>query len=465
MRPRDRLNSSPRCSSATSLPCHPRMTFRPSRHGAWRPSIVPPIGSPGACGSGRDQRGAHAAGAGRSAETGFQRLGRDPDGGALPGGCPRSGRRGTRGPAPPAGPVAVHAREGRRVGEPASASRRRELPQSRACLALRLLLSRSRRGCRRPAQGAGAWPRSGSRSARGTGTRPDHCWTAFARDYQGDPRISSLDQEIQAARNAARDEHMAQLDAARKVNDPDRVLEVHKSLVPLLEAEARASLEADLSRWFLRLIHNRLRTGRIQADLAHLAGRIAESFSHTVDGASLHASLPTLRRSAGLCPRCAQPYTGVAEACPDCLELAKLRTSRRSPRRPDPAAARVRLLPFRFNQPKQSSSDRSGREPRSRSRPPPTTDVGAGSDGRLLGLLHAPGGHCSFRQGFNADFRGRATCRFRTQLLPRTTRFSSVFLQPLGFDILYVPNAIKLSVSPQLLCTCDQFRWGLSCLV
>ena len=26
-------------------------------------------------------------------------------------------------------------------------------------------------------------------------------------------------------------------------------------------------------------------------------------------------------------------------------------------------------------------------------------------------------------------------------------------------------NAIKLSVSPQLLCTCDQFRWGLSCLV
>ncbi len=43
---------------------------------------------------------------------------------------------------------------------------------------------------------------------------------SFARDYQGDPRISSLDQEIQAARNAARDEHMAQLDAARKVKRP-----------------------------------------------------------------------------------------------------------------------------------------------------------------------------------------------------------------------------------------------------
>jgi hypothetical protein len=42
-------------------------------------------------------------------------------------------------------------------------------------------------------------------------------------------------------------------------------------------------------------------------------------FCHTVEGASLRASLPTLRRSAGLCPRCAQPYTGLANACPQCL--------------------------------------------------------------------------------------------------------------------------------------------------
>ena len=26
-------------------------------------------------------------------------------------------------------------------------------------------------------------------------------------------------------------------------------------------------------------------------------------------------------------------------------------------------------------------------------------------------------------------------------------------------------NAIKLSVKPEPLCTCDQFRWGLSCLI
>lgn len=134
-----------------------------------------------------------------------------------------------------------------------------------------------------------------------------------------DPRVSSLSQEIQSARAAARDEHLAKLDAARQVNDPDRVLELHQFLIPLLDAEARASLEADLSRWFLRLIHNRLRSGKIQTDLAVLAGRIADAFSHTMEGASLRASLPTLRRSAGLCPRCGLPYSGLADACPACL--------------------------------------------------------------------------------------------------------------------------------------------------
>ncbi len=144
-----------------------------------------------------------------------------------------------------------------------------------------------------------------------------------------DPRVSALRQEILSARAAARSEQLAQLNAARQVNDPDRVLEIHQSLLSLLDAETRVSLEADLSQWFLRLIHNRLRTGKIQTDLAVLAGRIADAFSHTVEGASLRASLPTLRRSAGLCSRCGQPYTGLANACPACL--AQTQPSARPP--------------------------------------------------------------------------------------------------------------------------------------
>ena len=86
---------------------------------------------------------------------------------------------------------------------------------------------------------------------------------------------------------------------------------------PSLDGQRRAALEQELAKWFLTLIHRRLRTGKVQADVVQLATQVAETFAATVEGASVRASLPTLRRSVGLCPRCAQPYTGVADACPN----------------------------------------------------------------------------------------------------------------------------------------------------
>ncbi len=147
---------------------------------------------------------------------------------------------------------------------------------------------------------------------------------AYSTTGSDDPRLALLRKQMESAKEAVRTEQLAQLDAARQVSDPERVLELHQSLIPLLDSETRGPLEADLSRWFLRLIHNRLRTGRIQTELATLAGRIAESFGHTVEGASLRASLPTLRRSAGLCARCGQPYNGMANACPACLSRSQV---------------------------------------------------------------------------------------------------------------------------------------------
>ena len=57
----------------------------------------------------------------------------------------------------------------------------------------------------------------------------------------------------------------------------------------------------------------------MRADVAELAEAIVEAFPATNEGASLRASLPTLRRSAGLCPRCAEPYAGEDDACAECL--------------------------------------------------------------------------------------------------------------------------------------------------
>jgi hypothetical protein len=141
----------------------------------------------------------------------------------------------------------------------------------------------------------------------------------FEAGYPDDPASAVLLAQLGQARDKARSDQLAELEAARNVNDPERVLEIYRQVGPAFEAQSRGVLERELGKWFLSLIHRRLRSGKVQPDVVLLAGRFAEVFAATPEGASVRASLPTLRRSVGLCPRCAQAYTGVADACPKCL--------------------------------------------------------------------------------------------------------------------------------------------------
>lgn len=138
-------------------------------------------------------------------------------------------------------------------------------------------------------------------------------------EFPDEPARQNLREQVEAARRQQSEERIAQIDAARRVNDADRVLELYALAGPSLEFDRRGVLERDLARWFLDLIHRRLRVGRIQPEVVGLAARAAEVFGATVEGASLRASLPVLRRSVGLCPRCARPYLGTEAACPQCL--------------------------------------------------------------------------------------------------------------------------------------------------
>jgi hypothetical protein len=149
--------------------------------------------------------------------------------------------------------------------------------------------------------------------------------SAFAAEFPDDSQHSVVEAELKQARDHAREQHLAKLEAAREVNDPEGVLESYQLVQASLETEARATLDRDLGKWFLALIHRRLRSNKIQPDVVQLASRFAEAFAFTAEGASVRAALPMLRRSVGLCPRCESPYSGVGDACPKCLESISLR--------------------------------------------------------------------------------------------------------------------------------------------
>ncbi len=128
--------------------------------------------------------------------------------------------------------------------------------------------------------------------------------------------------EVHRHRESAETDLRARMDASRQANDAESVLQYRAQLLPLLAEEIRKPLDTELIRWCMALLMKRMRAGTVRADVAQLAESIAETFPATSEGASLRASLPTLRRSAGLCARCAQPYAGEQDACPRCLGTA-----------------------------------------------------------------------------------------------------------------------------------------------
>jgi hypothetical protein len=141
----------------------------------------------------------------------------------------------------------------------------------------------------------------------------------FREAFPDQPEPIALGNELEAAARVAREDLRARIAAAREVNDPERVMELREQIGALLEGEDLRELDQDLAKWFLHLIHRRLRTGSVRPDVAVLAARVAQTLDGTTEGASLRASLPTLRRAAGLCPRCGEPYKGLLDACPACL--------------------------------------------------------------------------------------------------------------------------------------------------
>jgi hypothetical protein len=116
----------------------------------------------------------------------------------------------------------------------------------------------------------------------------------------------------------------SQLDAARRGDDADQVIECRNALTEHLRGEALRELDQQVARWLVNRVQARARAGTPAGGVAAaaLAARVLESFGDAPEVVSLRAALPSLRRSAGLCPRCGRPNTGDAALCPRCADSA-----------------------------------------------------------------------------------------------------------------------------------------------
>jgi len=152
--------------------------------------------------------------------------------------------------------------------------------------------------------------------------RAERLLKALGRDYPDAPEFEPFKEEIEAGRQSEVDRLKNRISAAQSANDLDQVITSRDELTLHLTGDDLKALDDQLVTWFMGRLQKRLRAGSISPELAELARRAAESFGDTAQGASLRAALPTLRRGAGLCPRCAQPYRGEEDACPKCLGTA-----------------------------------------------------------------------------------------------------------------------------------------------
>lgn len=131
---------------------------------------------------------------------------------------------------------------------------------------------------------------------------------------------SSLGHELADARAQVIETLRAELESGRTANDPDRVIDARDALTMHLRGEQLVDLDRQLVRWLTALLRDWIRSGRRARDVALLAARVAETFGDTAEGARLRAALPNLRRTAGLCARCARPFQGKEEVCPRCVD-------------------------------------------------------------------------------------------------------------------------------------------------
>lgn len=141
-------------------------------------------------------------------------------------------------------------------------------------------------------------------------------------DVAADTRYESNGQET-TPKDSGRDEESAPIDFETACQEKNflRAFEIYReSLDDNASLGVTPEILAMLRSDALSEIFHRMQSGTVKEDVAQLAVLIVELFPESKEGRTLGPVLGVLRRAAGLCPRCARPYKGIANACHECLK-------------------------------------------------------------------------------------------------------------------------------------------------
>jgi hypothetical protein len=158
---------------------------------------------------------------------------------------------------------------------------------------------------------------------------------SFAEQFPAAPEAKDLSAQVDAAFTRKIQSLREQLDTAERAADAEVMLNTRDRLSGYLNGTELYQVDRRVAHWMAAHLREALAAGRAR-DVVHLAERVVDAFGDTTnEGAQVRVALPTLRRSAGLCPDCGQPYDVSLVRCPAC-------DAKRSPRKRAPAQAAKR---------------------------------------------------------------------------------------------------------------------------
>jgi hypothetical protein len=158
--------------------------------------------------------------------------------------------------------------------------------------------------------------------------------TAFADQFKGTAEAKDLMGQVEGAVTRKVQSLRDQLHEAELAHDCESLLNVRDRLSGYLHGTELYQVDRRVAHWFANYVRDALVAGKAQ-DVVQLAERVVDMVGDTTpEGAQIRASLPTLRRNAGLCPDCGLPN--------DDRRLARCAAceAKRSAKKPTPTSAK-----------------------------------------------------------------------------------------------------------------------------